>query len=322
MGIDPVSTGLSLASSIAGLFGTNSKNKAAAADKENNARITQEQLALSRLISDAASKYSAQGNGITDIYGGGARYNPATGSWEYDLGATPAAIQGLSDEEELARYGIDQDLRREGLVDSETSRRNALAQGEQELQDYNLQKQGIGMADPSKIAATLRASRLRANNAGFDDAMKAAGTMSLRTGTAAGDVFANLGRARANNIATTMGDPEIEAMSIADSMNTNRKSNTLSAYNLFDTKGRDFYDAGYAPSTRGSDALDNIFNAKNLELTKFGATTGALGGAVAGFGSAGAGQRQAQQQYMQSWNPFAVAQGLGAMSTMAKAKGY
>lgn len=318
---DPLSAILSAGSNIAGLFGTLNKNKQARADAEANTRITQEQMALSRLISEAASKYSAQGNNVTDIYGGGARYNPATASWEYNIGTVPAAIQGASDEEELARYGFDQDLRREGLVDSNIARRRALAEGETSLSDYNLQKQGVNQVDPSRIAAQLRANRLRATNAGFDDAMKAAGTMSLRTGTASGDVFANLGRARANTIAQTMGDPEVEALGIADSINQGRMGNTLNAYNLFDSKGRDFYDAGYAPSTRGSEAMENLFRTKGMELDKFNATSGALGGAVAGMGSAGAGQRASQQAYMQQWDPFAVAKTLKSFGDMAKSKG-
>lgn len=317
----PIGAVLSGASTLAGLIGGSSKNKQARADADANARITQEQLALSRLISDAASRLNAQGNNVTDMYGGGARYNPATGSWEYDLGAVPEAIQDASDAEELSRYTFDQGLRREGLIDSEAARRAASGQASTELDRYNQQQRGIGQVDPSQIAAQLRASRLRATNAGFDDAMKAAGTMSLRTGSAAGDVFASLGRARANNIATTMGNPELDALSFAEGINTGRQGNTLNSYNLFDTKGRDFHDAGYDRSTRANEGMENLFRTKGMELDKFGATTGALGGAVAGMGSAGAGQRASQSAYMQQWDPFLMSKALKAASTMAGSKG-
>lgn len=317
-----IGAALGVGSAVAGLFGSNKRNKAAKMDAETNRKLAEEQIAISRLIQQAAQQYAAQGNNVTDIYGGGARYNPVTGSWEYTLGDVPMAIQNASDEEELNRYTFDQGLRREGLVDSEIARREAGAEAGIELDQYARQRQGIGLVDPSQIAAQLRLNRRGAVNAGYDEAMKAAGTMSLRTGSAAGDTFAALGRARANDIARSMGDPEIEGLSIAESVNAGRRNNTLGAYNLFDTKGRDFYDAGYGPSGRASEAMDNNFRAKGMELEKFGATTGALGGAVAGMGSAGAGMRASQKQYMEQWNPYAGAQFLGSLGDFAKSKGW
>lgn len=312
-----ISAGAGLLGGIAGLFGGNKKNAQAAEDRARQAALTNEQLALIEQIKQLTNAQNAQSTNVGDAYGGGTRYNPATGRWEASLGPVQQALQGASDEEELARGTYDQALRRFGLGQADALRQGAAGQADTALRQYNLFDQGVGAVDPASIASQLRIDRTKAVNAGYDDAMKAAGTMSLRTGTAAGDTFSNLARSRANSIAQTMGSPDIEAMSMAEGINNSRRGNLLNGYGLFSNQGSNFYDATFAPSSYAREAKDDAFKSLGLDLEKFNSTTGALGAATAGLGNAAAGGRAADAARMQGtdYNLWAkLFSGVGSMA--------
>lgn len=283
----------SVAGAIAGKKAAKKKNKLAKEQYAEQQKLTDKQVASADWITQIAKQLAAQGTGTTDPYGGGTSYDPVTGTWSSSLSAPQAAVQDASYAEELARNTNDQNIRRQGVQSSENARGAAAGQAAATLGDINAFKSGVGAVDAGKLATTLRTNRTAAVNAGYDDAARAANTISLRSGASAGDALSRIARSRAQSIATTMGDPELEALQAADTSNNQRFNNNLNAYNIFDTKGRQFIDTAFNPSSYAKDAVDNTFKTQALDLQTKDAAIGGASNAGALVGSGAAGLRQA-----------------------------
>lgn len=304
-----------IAGSIAGLLGNQAKNRDAKLQFAQQKDLANSQSGIAGLLQQIAIAQGNKGTGTSDEYGGGAQYDPATGTWKSTLGAPQKAVQDASYSEEAARMSGDQAIRRYGLGQADQLRQGAVGDAQSAQRSYNLFNQGVGAVDPDSIAASMRLSRTGAVNAGYDQAQKAAGTMSLRTGTAAGDTFAGLARNRAQDLARSAGDPYTEALQLAEGINNSRGQQKLGAYNLFADRGSNFYDAQFNPSTYAQQGQDNAFKSAGLQLDNFNASTGAMGNAAATYGSAAAGLRGGAQQQMQNTNYAAPAQFINSMGT-------
>jgi hypothetical protein len=267
-------------------LGSSKKNKAAEQQYQDQKAQAAKTNASSDYIMALARQLQAQGGGYTDPTGGGARYDPVTGTWKSTLGAQPAAVQDASYDEELARNTVDQTRRREGLIDVERMRRQASGEQDTALRDLNLFKTGIGKVDAGSLASTMRTNRTGVINAGYDDAARAASTIGLRTGQSAGDALSGIARNRSRDIATAIGDPETEALQLAEGINSNRLGEKVNLYNMFSGKAGNVYDAGFSPSTYAGDAADRGLASQGLDLQKFDTVLGGAGTAAAGYGAA------------------------------------
>lgn len=289
--------GIPLVTSVLGsIFG----NKAA---KKTN-KLTAEQLALDRRLADNQINISnyiqqlskdlmARGTTQVDPYGGSTGYDEATGTYRTNLGAIPAGLQGASDQEELARYVIDQEIRRKGLGDFERLRGDAAGEADTARTDLADFRRGIGAVDPAALGARIRQDRTGAINAGFDDAARAAQTLQTRTGSSAvGDALTALARNRVRAQAE-IGSPEVEALGIADQLNRGRLSDIASRYTSMADRGQQFYDASFTPAPYAGIADAKLADAIKLDLSKYEVGTGGAATAAAGIGSAAAGLRQA-----------------------------
>lgn len=244
-------------------------------------------------LAQLAQSLGSQGSGYTDAFGGGTAYDPVSGTWKSTLNPQEQAVQGASYQEELARNTADQARRRTGLIDAERMRQQASGESDTALRDLGNFKAGVGRVDPQSLASTMRLNRTGAVNAGYDDAARAASTIGLRSGVSAGDALSTIARNRTKDIATTLGDPETEAMQLADQTNTTRQGNLGSLYNMFNGKANNVYDASFSPSTYDATATDNNLKAQTLDLNKYD-TAGSLAGASAtGYNATAAGLRAA-----------------------------
>src|SRR6187200_502166 len=107
--------GLDLAAVGAGFFGDKKTNKIAKKEYKDQKALTEKQSGIADYISQLARQAANTSSDIYDPSGGYTRYNPATGKYEYALGAEQQGIQGASYQEELLRNTLDQQMRRGGL---------------------------------------------------------------------------------------------------------------------------------------------------------------------------------------------------------------
>lgn len=309
-------------SAVAGFFGGKSKNKQATLDAANNAKLVGNQTDQAALIAQLSKAFGEQGSGITDVYGGGSQYDPVTGTFKYNLAGAPAAIQGASNDELLARDSGDQAIRRAGLIQSDNLRQGNVGEALTARTTLDNQRAGIGLIDPGSIEASLRSGRTSAVNAGFDDAARAAGTLGIRQGADTGDALSRIAKERARTIATTMGDPYVEGLTTAEGINQGRRSQATQDYNLFDTKGGNFYDAQFNPAGYDSTATDNLFKTQAAQTDRFNASTQGLGTAAAGYGSAAAGLRAGSEAAMKNKNYGNTAQFISSLGQIASGNGF
>lgn len=298
-----------LVGSVAGLLSSKKTNKLSKQQLAEQKRLTDQQIKISDYIQQLSKELMARGSTQVDPYGGTTAYDPVTGTYRSTLGAVPAEIQAASDKEELARNTLDQEIRRRGLTDAEGIRSGAAREADTALLDLNDFRRGIGAVDPTALAARMRLDRQGAVNAGFDDAERAAQTLQTRTGSGAlSDALARIARDRVRAQAE-VGNPEVEALTLAEQLNTNRLNNIGSRYTQFADRGSNFYDAPYAPAPYAGIADAKIGDQMKFDLSKFDIAQGGSGTAAAGIGIAAAGLRQANQQFMENrvanpWGQF------------------
>lgn len=263
MVLPAVTAGLSLASGVAGLLGGRAKNRQAQRIYQEQQRLGKRQEGFADDLNSIIGDLLKQNPNMTDAYGYGTTYDPVTGEWRSTVDPMSQQIQGASDQEELARYTVDQEMRRAGLQDSEALRGRAAVEAGTEMDALAAARSGVNRLDVDQIAGIMGADRTRAINAGYDDAMRAANAVSLRTGGDGTQAFQALARNRANDIAR-LGNPMLDAISFTDNINQNRDAAAMGRFGQFMGEGRDFYDAGFGPSDRFDKAFDRQTIARNL----------------------------------------------------------
>lgn len=298
---------LGIGSGIAGLIGDSKKNKRAKEQLRIDRDIANEQIDLSNYLEEIARGLMGQNSAIRDAYDGVTGYDPVTGTWGSAMRPGERAVQDASDQEELARNTIDQQMRRQALQEAEGRRGRAGVEADQSMRDLSLFRQGVGAADPTSIASSLRLGREAAVNAGFDDAARAATTLQARTGSSSiADAIADIGRQRGRAIAETRGTPDVEGLTLADQLNTNRLNNLSGRYGMYTGVANNVYDAAFNPSTAADDAFNRSATVQGLDLSRIGTALGGVGTAISGLGSAGstgrAGYQTAEQNRVTS--PF------------------
>lgn len=306
-----------LLSSFLGSKAEKKKNKLIAEQTGIQRDLADQQIDVSKYIQQLSQQLMGQGSGLTDPYGGGSYYDPVSKTYKYNLSPTQQGLQGASDREELARGTIDQGIRRQGLYDAEGIRGAAANEADTALRDMSNFKQGIGQENAGDLASQLRLNRQASVNAGYDDSQRAANTISLRTGASSGDALSRLAQNRTRDIAQTRGNPELEGLQLADTINSGRQQKLSGLYDMFSGKGSNFYDAGFQSAPYADQAIARSQDQQKLDLGKFEAASGGSSGAAAGIGSAAAGLRQAfgQQNAGTSYNALGqAASGFGDLA--------
>jgi hypothetical protein len=283
----------SIVSGITGLISSNKNNKLQKEQYADQKRLTDQQIQISNYIQSLSKELMTRGSNQVDPYGGTTGYDPVTGTYKSTLGVVPQAMQDASDQEELMRSVYDQRLRRQGLTDAEAIRSRAAGESNTALDTINNFDRGIGAVDPTALAARMRLDRQGAVNAGYDDAERAATTLQARTGSSAvGDAFTRIARDRVRAHAE-VGDPEVEALGLAEQVNQGRRSSLMSNYGNLADRGQRFYDTNFTSSPYAATADAKVADQMKFDLSKYDVAQGGSGTAAAGIGSAAAGLRQA-----------------------------
>src|SRR4051812_6958042 len=105
MGIDPISTGLSLAGTIASLFGGNKQYKLSKEALAQQKKLTDQQVEISKYLQGLSTDLMSRGSTQVDTGGGTVGYDPTTKTYRATLGPAQQALQDASDAEEAKRLG-------------------------------------------------------------------------------------------------------------------------------------------------------------------------------------------------------------------------
>ncbi len=255
---------------LQGLMGNSAAKKQAKEQQRNNMQmeaIAREQQELAELLAErgVATQIDANGN-VT-------AYDKATNTWKTVLSPTQQAMQNLSDREQINQLKVDAPVNRvEGLV-------NAIARskagGTADAARMQLEDQMRGGYNGQDLGSILALNRTRAVNQGFDNVSSALTQQALRSGAAGGGALAGaLAKQRSQAIASTMGNPQIEGMQLAESMNQSKMG---SLYN-------NWQGANAMASGGGGGTFNPVPIATNASAAAAGARTGA-NGALTGAGS-------------------------------------
>jgi hypothetical protein len=291
-----IGAGLGIASTVSGFFADKKTNKLNKKQFELQEKLANKQISYSDYIMELSKAvmedgYSIDNSGVV---------RDEKGNFVLSMEPQDQAIQNASDQEELKRYTVDQEMRRRGLQDVDRRRNIASGEADTALRDLNSFKAGVGQIDPTQLGNQIALQRMSQVNAGFDDAENAAAKLQLRTGSSAvGDAIANLGRERTRAM-SQIGDPALEGLMAAEDINNSRFQNKAGTYDLFTTQANQVYDAGFGPSDKADKLYQKGVDARNFELGKNEVAMGGAAGAAAGVGSAAAGQRQGFGQFMQN----------------------
>jgi len=206
-----------------------------AAKKQQNLAEQQlaQQQALSQQQQNLAEKMAQLGLATTvDGNGNITAYDPATNTWRTILAPEQQALQNLSDQELKQALSIDAPVNRtENLINAiRRSREGSTADGM--LLGIQDQLKGTTAVRGADLASSLRLSREKAVNDGFDTISNNLGTQALRSGITSGGALAGaLAKQRSQTLAQTMGNPDLEGIQLADEINQSRTGNSFNLYN-------------------------------------------------------------------------------------------
>jgi hypothetical protein len=290
-GIDPVSTGLSVAGTIASLLGGAKQAKLSKESLAIQKSLADNQINIANYIQSLSRDLMSRGSTQIDPYGGVTGYDPVTKAYKTTLGPAQQALQDASDREEAKRLSIDQLLRRNAQTDIERNRLAGAGAERSTLSELENFNRGVGKVDQGQLASAIRLNRLGAVNAGYDDAERAAQTLALRTGSSAvGDSLTALARDRVRSQAS-IGDPELEALQTAQTVNSQRSGDIMSRYGVFANRGTMAPNVDFAPAPYAGVADAKLADQMKFDLAKYDTAQGGSGTAASSIGSAAAGLR-------------------------------
>ena len=226
-----LSTGASILSSLFGASSASKQLKQQRQQFEQQQALAKEQLALAK---------EAQRQGLAtqvDAAGNVTAYDQASNTWKTILSADQQQLLDASETESL------QQLTR----DAPTQRADRLRGASDRIQEGDIASslrsqvadRVAGRGGYSSDAATrsLRLAREQAVSQGFDDVSNALSTQAIRSGSGGlAEIGNTLAKARAQAIAQTMGNPDLEGRQISQQMNTNSANDTANLYNQFATR--------------------------------------------------------------------------------------
>jgi hypothetical protein len=245
---------------LGGIMGNSAQKKQLKAQEQqaaNELAIQKEQLALQKELQrrGIATQVDANGN-VTS-------YDEASNSWKTVLSPTQQRLQTLSDAEQIAQLTTDAPMSRlESIVNAtRRSKEGTTADGIRASLSDSL----VNPVRGSDLASSLRLSREKAVNQGFDDVSRSIGTQALRSGASGGSALAaSLAKQRAQAIAQTIGNPDIEGMQAAAEMNSNKRSELGNLYNVMASRASGAPVGSFSPTGTAVNASSALAAARGL----------------------------------------------------------
>lgn len=264
-----ISTGASILGSLFGSSESKKQRKLQQAQFEEQKRLANEQL---KLAQDAARMGKAT---QVDANGNVTMYDEATNTWKVVLTPEQQELLQAANYEQYQQLTQDAALSRGDRLSSARRRTQEGAVADTFLDQVRDRASGSIGTDPQDIASSLRLARERAVTQGFDDVSNTLATQALRSGAGGMDRLGTaLARARAREIAATMGNPELEGRQIARQFNAEDLTNATNQYGLYAARASN---PGTAP-----------YNIPNVAGGANSALAGARASASQGVGQAGA----------------------------------
>ena len=257
----PIAAALMAGSSLlGGIMGNSANKKQLAAQQQqaaNELAIQKEQLALQKELQrrGIATQVDANGN-VTS-------YDEASNTWKTVLSPTQQRLQGLSDTEQIAQLTTDAPMSRlESIVNAtRRSKEGTTADGLRASLSDSL----VNPVRGSDLASSLRLSREKAVNQGFDEVSRSIGTQALRSGASGGSALAaSLAKQRAQAIAQTIGNPDIEGMQAAAEMNSGKRNELGNLYNVMASRASAAPVSSFNPTGTAVNASSALAAARGL----------------------------------------------------------
>ncbi len=157
--------------------------------------------------------------GSSDSFGTNVHYDPATNQWISNLGPLPQAAQTASDQAGITRNTTD--LQQSELANREALMRAARAGPAADTAQRNLSQ--FRPMDASTLTGLLQERATTANNQTFRPLIADTLRSFARTGTSAGPVLAQLGKANADETRKALIDSQIAGMTGVDQINQSRQ---------------------------------------------------------------------------------------------------
>jgi hypothetical protein len=267
---------------LGGILGNSAERKQLRLQREEfefQKKMAEEQLALAKEAHrmGMATQVDAAGN-IT-------AYDPATNTWKTILSADQQQLLDASERESLLQLTRDAGLARS---EREASARDRIAdRGVADTLRSQIADQISGRSglNPTDMANSLRLAREQAVSQGFDDVSNTLSLQAIRSGAGGLDRIGNaLGRARAQAIAQTMGNPELEGRQLAEQFNQQRLGTNANLYNMFATRASN--PNAVAPNVSTDPGTASLNAARSAAMGGLGAAGNLTGSAASIRGSA------------------------------------
>lgn len=255
---------------IAGVVGS----IVSAGDKKKELAFKEAQYRAQQALADRQQQLAEQlaRQGIaTRIDGSGniVAYDKGTNTWRTVLSPEQKQLQNASDAEHLKEIGVDATAARNERTQAASARvgesQTAAALRQRIMDSFS----GKGSVDPYRVSQSEELSNKRAIAAGDNQVGAELGTEALRGGSNnVQQVGAALARARSQQIADTMGNPELKGLLASRQLNEGRQNADVGAFTQFADRAANVDNAPFNPvnitaTLRGdqSDAAGNSLNA-------------------------------------------------------------
>lgn len=277
--MDPATMAM-LGTSIMGLLqGNNAQKKQLGLQKEQ-LELQRQTAADQKALSDKlytlglASQVDAQGNMTV--------YDQASNTWKVLPSQMTKQLMDASNNEEMLRLTQDAPMARGESIAN--ARRRGMEGSTADSLMLQAQDKIAGRTGlkPGAIEAALRLSRTNAVNQGFDSVRNDVATQALRSGSAGYDSsMSQLGKARAQALAQTMGTPFVEGLQMERDLNAADLGNTLNNYGAMASRAAGSPGFAFSPNNTGAQLTQAL--AQNRATG--GQMTGASGSMLNNYGS-------------------------------------
>ena len=215
--------------------------------------------------------------GVKDSSGGSVEYDPTTNQWTSTLGP----LQQQSDDA-AARAGISRnttDLRQAQFANEDAANRATAYGGVADTARRNLQTFRPMASD--QLVGLLQQQATNASNATFRPEVADTLRSMARTGTAAGPVLAQIGKASAGNLRDSLIDAQIKGMTGVDQINQNKQSGLeTTAATTSQLANPAFQYSNITPSSYGSTMANLVAQRSNQATTAPAYGSGAVNNAA------------------------------------------
>lgn len=226
-----------------GIMGMNAANNAAAYNYYSDLmNFYQRENERKDTINEAKRVEGDQKLGMTDASGNRVRFVDGVG-WVTELSDEQDQLRELQEREQIAQLTEDLPMRRRRMQENDVRQDREGAYADRILDAMQRQQS----TNPRELELLLNQAATHGITQGFDSALEDGMRASLRTGSNAGKVDAQVGEARANALMQAFLNNRVNARSMAKDESAQQAANMANLYNMFATRASALPEASFQP---------------------------------------------------------------------------